>query len=472
MPRDGQGVSLLIQLKAIGEAGVRARWLCILPNTLSERQRASNDRTSWRPSATGTLSPRPLPQPRNYVNLWPAPSGRAAARPQRSWTFRDLVTILAWAALAQPQRSSSETMILDAARRQRDSLKILQGNFRGYFGLPRYSRSFVLSLVYLFICLWSIPAFAGTVTADCKALRPLGNASIGSQVRINIPPRNFDMEQWWRENCEYTPYQIFINGEINSDLESSIRTVVGFYVYRFREQISRHEIGGWFIVDSIGGDVEAALRIGRMLRSVNASVAIPMRGRCYSSCVFLIVGAVERMSLGQVGIHRPYFGAVGRNVPAAEVRNRINAIDNLIERYLQDMNVPVSLLHAMKSVRPEDIQILSDHDLQRFMLNSPDPVWDELDVARQAWIYGTSSAEFRRRRSAVESRCFANVHVPSYSCIQAGYYAISVAEYQARTERKERICWSRHRNRTTPMSQREIQEARTCERDVMIGVRR
>jgi hypothetical protein len=189
----------------------------------------------------------------------------------------------------------------------------------------------------------------------------------------------------------------------------------------------------------------------------------------------LIVGAVKRMTLGQVGIHRPYFGAVGRSAPASEVRNRINAIDNLIERYLQDMNVPVSLLHAMKSVRPEDIQILSDHDLQRFMLNSPDPVWDELDVARQAWEHGTTSAEFRRRRTFVENTCFRggiDNMLPSSGCVEAGYYGITVNEYRSRMQRKERICWSRFRSRGTQMSQREIQEAQTCARDVMIGVRR
>lgn len=330
----------------------------------------------------------------------------------------------------------------------------------------------ILSSVILSIMFYTKNVSAGTIAVDCLLVRDFGANRAGSRADVIIPPTSFDMRRWWSEHCQGQMYSFKINGEINANLESSVRRAIEIIMNENSQNLREHRIGGSFWINSSGGDVEAAIRIGRMLRSVNASVLVARSAQCYSSCVFLIVGAVDRLSIGQIGIHRPYFGAVGRGVPAAEVRNRINAIDNLIERYLQDMNVPVSLLHAMKSVRPEDIQILSEHDLQRFMLSSPDPVWDELDVARQAWEYGTSSAEFRRRRSNVESRCFANVHMSSRSCIQAGYYGISVAEYQARTERKERICWSRYRNRTTPMSQREFQEGRTCERDVMIGVRR
>lgn len=165
---------------------------------------------------------------------------------------------------------------------------------------------------------------------------------------------------------------------------------------------------------------------------------------------------------------------MGRSLPAAEVRARINEMDALVEAFLNDMNVPVDLLRAMKGIRAEDIQVLSAQDLQRLMLNSPDPVWDELDVARQAWEYGSSSGDFRHRRSVAESRCFgerAPQDVGVIECAEAIYYGIQLEEYRARSSNAELICWSTLRDRTTPTSQSENQEAWACIRDVMIGVR-
>ncbi len=317
-------------------------------------------------------------------------------------------------------------------------------------------------------------SFAGNLTTRCDVIRAFGGASIGATAEVSIPPRNFDLTRWWREHCRYEPNDFKINGEIDSDLESSMRIALAYLTSVRAKIIQEHQIGALFWVESEGGDVETAMRIGRMLRSINASVWLRSGARCYSSCVFLIAGGVQRTtSLGAIGIHRPYFGSMGRNIPPAEVRNRMNTIDNLIVRFLQEMNVPVALLHAMKSVRPEDIQILSEYDVQRFMLNSPDPVWDELVVAREAWKYGTSSAEFRRRRTIVESRCFAvPVNQNTSRCVEAGYWGISANDYRARQELKESICWSRFRSRGTQMSPREIEDAQTCERDVMLGVRR
>jgi hypothetical protein len=61
-----------------------------------------------------------------------------------------------------------------------------------------------------------------------------------------------------------------------------------------------------FDVDSLGGDVEAAINIGRLARKYNASVS-SIYGTCASSCVFILAGGVDRHLLSSiVGIHRPF----------------------------------------------------------------------------------------------------------------------------------------------------------------------
>ena len=63
-----------------------------------------------------------------------------------------------------------------------------------------------------------------------------------------------------------------------------------------------------YVLNSPGGDVSEALRIGRLLKSVYANVFVgPESGPCASACFIIFVSAVQRDSLdGLVGIHRPY----------------------------------------------------------------------------------------------------------------------------------------------------------------------
>ena len=67
------------------------------------------------------------------------------------------------------------------------------------------------------------------------------------------------------------------------------------------------DVGYWLTLDSEGGDVYAALRIGRMLRKARAWTHVLKGSKCISACVFLLAGSVRRdVDGGVVGIHRPY----------------------------------------------------------------------------------------------------------------------------------------------------------------------
>lgn len=76
----------------------------------------------------------------------------------------------------------------------------------------------------------------------------------------------------------------------------------------------------WIDVDSPGGDVAAAMKIGSILRKdPNHAVRIKQPSNCLSSCVFILAGATQRQILGRVGIHRPYYPEI-QNLPP-ELRN-------------------------------------------------------------------------------------------------------------------------------------------------------
>ena len=61
-----------------------------------------------------------------------------------------------------------------------------------------------------------------------------------------------------------------------------------------------------FKIDSPGGNLDAAIDIGCMLRADRMPVIILKGAQCVSACVMVLAGGVERRLFGKIGIHRPY----------------------------------------------------------------------------------------------------------------------------------------------------------------------
>jgi hypothetical protein len=64
--------------------------------------------------------------------------------------------------------------------------------------------------------------------------------------------------------------------------------------------------GVGYEINSQGGDVNAAIAIGRMFRKERAHLQVNENSVCISACVLILAGAVERPVSGAIGIHRPY----------------------------------------------------------------------------------------------------------------------------------------------------------------------
>lgn len=113
-----------------------------------------------------------------------------------------------------------------------------------------------------------------------------------------------------------------------------------------------------FQLDSAGGDVEAAIKIGRELRSLGAMAAVLEDATCASSCVFVLAGATTRVAAGQIGIHRPYSLRTDlRDYNSIQTEQR--KLSRMAKEYLEEMNVTPQLYDAMMRVNSEKIRILS-----------------------------------------------------------------------------------------------------------------
>lgn len=200
-------------------------------------------------------------------------------------------------------------------------------------------------------------------------------------------------------------------------------------------------------LDSEGGDVDVALDMGRIIRREKGFVMVHFDSKCFSSCVFLLAAGVQRMTIGDVGIHRPYFSALSNADDVSVVRAKREAINKRIRAYFDEMDIPQGLLDLMLSIPPGEIKILSKTELVSFRLSGDDPTHDEMETAQSAYQYNTTSAEFRKRAASSSAKCgtyslaaSSEAEERRYLCSQATLLNISVQEVQERRNKFRAVC--------------------------------
>ncbi len=148
-------------------------------------------------------------------------------------------------------------------------------------------------------------------------------------------------------------------------------------------------------ITSSGGDWNAAMLIGRILRKAGVAVFVDKKG-CHSACVLVLAGGASRIVFGPIGIHRPYTIDV-RPRTYADAQQQYRALEAKTKLYLEEMNLPTSLFDAMVRVPPESIRELSKEEVVNFGLEGVDPVTEDRQVANQARKYGLDRRTYYER---------------------------------------------------------------------------
>jgi hypothetical protein len=157
-------------------------------------------------------------------------------------------------------------------------------------------------------------------------------------------------------------------------------------------------------LDSVGGDLETALAIGRIIRADKATIVIAGKAECLSSCVFVLAGGISRTVFGKVGIHRP-FVPLDLMTTAELQKEQYDRLGAIVKSYFKDMNISGELYEHMLRVPPDEIVYLSDSELQRYGLNGNDPYEEAANTARGAKRLGISVEEYLRRKAKAKVLC-------------------------------------------------------------------
>jgi hypothetical protein len=136
-------------------------------------------------------------------------------------------------------------------------------------------------------------------------------------------------------------------------------------------------------LNSGGGDVMEAARIGELVRALRLIVAVDEPGTCASACFFIWMNGAARFAgdfeaqtegrRGAVGLHRPYL--VNPSNEESSLQTQANLIRG-VTSYLESSLIPRRLIDEMMSRPSSDIYWLTLDDLSE-MGESP-PALEEL----------------------------------------------------------------------------------------------
>ena len=154
----------------------------------------------------------------------------------------------------------------------------------------------------------------------------------------------------------------------------------------------------YFTLDSPGGDLLEAMRIGQFIRETATGTFVAKE--CSSACVFLLVAGTSRNALDDaaVGIHRPYFDPKefsGLSLPEAEAKHR--QMRSAARRYLEDMEMTTATIEKMFSIGSDDVYYLTPPDKARLLV--PPSAYSE-------WIRAKCSPPTAQDKQMLETRGF------------------------------------------------------------------
>lgn len=142
-------------------------------------------------------------------------------------------------------------------------------------------------------------------------------------------------------------------------------------------------------LNSRGGDVLAAMQIGRVIRanSIWTTASDEPGNICASACVLILASGVARMASddSDVEIHRPYYEPhVFAKLPLADAQRLYGELTNDVQMYLARMGMSGALFQEMLQVPSDQGRTLNSEEMARFGLVGWDPAYQEWLKARNA----------------------------------------------------------------------------------------
>jgi hypothetical protein len=192
--------------------------------------------------------------------------------------------------------------------------------------------------------------------------------------------------------------RVFLSGEITPADVASATVMVGLL------ESGKQKIAGNTVwLASNGGDIDAGMELGRLLRDRGLYTVVGKNDQCMSACVFVFMGGERRSVAGRLGIHRPFFPYT-YDTPDRQARFR--HLTTVLRQYIDELDFPASLYEAVMLVPPESIQILTPGELKTYYLEGISPSSEDRLDALAARRLGLSMREYLLHKATAPACAF------------------------------------------------------------------
>lgn len=201
---------------------------------------------------------------------------------------------------------------------------------------------------------------------------------------------------------------LWISGPINRDTPALLsRTLESPACQVQKQELTPGSNGPVVWLNSLGGDVDAAMLVGRILRMWQSRVYIDEKEQCASACVLALLGGIDRAPIGALGLHRPYSTAMPSST--SDASGEYQRMRTKVEVYMKEMNIPLRLLDVMSAIGPQEIRWLhwkhDEKELEELWISGRDPVWEDLALTKLAKEKNISKQELIERAHRARTQC-------------------------------------------------------------------
>jgi hypothetical protein len=258
-------------------------------------------------------------------------------------------------------------------------------------------------------------------------------------------------------------------------------------------------------LDSTGGDVDAAMQIGRLIRKYEGFTTIEVEppsshedANCYSSCALIFISGVYRsliQSGAQLGLHRPYLASAPQSRQTVE--KQVPLMLSQVRQYVAEMGITENFYQQMVNTEPSQMVVYGndstaeDRELSKSLgirttpnnwkrlVPESDPVFQEVITSYSARERGVTTSEMRQReKDAWEAGVCdkRKTAVSRFDCRLAIEWGLSERVYVERHKRARAVCWRDEDEKlllTIPKKERRDHpvwiKRETCTRNIMLG---
>lgn len=114
-------------------------------------------------------------------------------------------------------------------------------------------------------------------------------------------------------------------------------------------------------INSPGGSLAEAVKIGEIVWRVRASTTVPAGSICASACFLTWINGANRHALNaKIGLHRPYFQNIQNSQDS--IKEQVRTIDQ-VNQYLISKLVPRNILEKMMARASNEIYWLNEDEI-------------------------------------------------------------------------------------------------------------